>query len=312
MTRYEGLPCSHCGEKFDSSSDVVVCPSCGAPYHRSCYRELGSCKFKEKHEEGFNWEIPVEDLPPERVTVCLKCKTPNPKENTFCKNCQCKLDDNVKVVSIVKVDDSDEIHGAYSPEFKGEESFEGISPAEISAYVGNNSFYFLRRFRVLMGTRINISWNWSAFFFKFIYFFYRKMYKIGAVLLLISLMLTVPSLIYSMEFIKSQALEVFGVQIAYNAQLLKNLEIFIPTINILNMIYSFGCGLYANKLFMGKTLNDIRLIRKETKPKTVDSQYLDALRFAGRTDKMSVFIFIGLFIALYLRLVSSLTALIVK
>ncbi|MEG1972152.1 MAG: RING finger protein, partial [Oscillospiraceae bacterium] len=137
MTRYEGLPCSICGEKFGKDSDVVVCPKCGAPYHRDCYKKKGECLYSDKHGSDFVWELPLDQLPPERITVCLKCKTPNAKENLFCKNCGNKLDDNVKVVSITKVDEE----GA--PPFgssSAEESFAGISAKEISAYVGNNSF----------------------------------------------------------------------------------------------------------------------------------------------------------------------------
>ena len=36
MIDYTGLECPICGEKFTAQDDIVVCPECGAPYHRAC------------------------------------------------------------------------------------------------------------------------------------------------------------------------------------------------------------------------------------------------------------------------------------
>ena len=36
--KYTGIPCAACGKKFTAEDDVVVCPECGTPYHRACYR----------------------------------------------------------------------------------------------------------------------------------------------------------------------------------------------------------------------------------------------------------------------------------
>ena len=49
---YTGIKCPVCGKAFTKQDDVVVCPECGAPYHRECYRNTGHCIFLEKHEKG--------------------------------------------------------------------------------------------------------------------------------------------------------------------------------------------------------------------------------------------------------------------
>lgn len=36
---YTGKKCPICSEKFKADDDIVVCPKCGAPYHRSCYEK---------------------------------------------------------------------------------------------------------------------------------------------------------------------------------------------------------------------------------------------------------------------------------
>ena len=37
--RYSGLCCPVCKVKFKDDDDIVVCPACGAPHHRSCYNQ---------------------------------------------------------------------------------------------------------------------------------------------------------------------------------------------------------------------------------------------------------------------------------
>lgn len=311
MTRYEGLPCTHCGENFTKDSDVVVCPYCGAPYHRSCYKELGSCKFKDKHDEGYTWEVPLDKLPPERVTVCLKCKTPNPKTNLFCSNCHAKLSDDVKVISITKEEKHDENDLSPSGEVLTGSGY-GISTEEISSYVSNNSAYFLKRFKPMAAGKTNLSWNWPAFFFKFFYFFYRKMYITGLILVGLYAMLAVPSVMYTVEFIKMNSLEIFGTQLSYNAGLLNSLAAFMPTINILSIVYSIGCGLFANKLYMNKVFKDIKLVREKVKGKLGQQEYLDTLNRIGKPDKLTVILLFLVYFMLYIRSASEIAATFMK
>ena len=42
---YTRKKCPICSEKFKADDDIVVCPKCGAPYHRSCYEKEGRCIF---------------------------------------------------------------------------------------------------------------------------------------------------------------------------------------------------------------------------------------------------------------------------
>ena len=51
--KLSGIPCVACGKKFTPEDDIVVCPECGAPYHRACYKELGHCVHADRHAEGY-------------------------------------------------------------------------------------------------------------------------------------------------------------------------------------------------------------------------------------------------------------------
>ena len=43
MMDLSGIPCPVGGKPFTKDDDIVVCPVCGAPYHRACYQEAGHC-----------------------------------------------------------------------------------------------------------------------------------------------------------------------------------------------------------------------------------------------------------------------------
>ena len=40
---YRGQHCPICGKEFCDGDDIVVCPECGTPYHRECYKTAGHC-----------------------------------------------------------------------------------------------------------------------------------------------------------------------------------------------------------------------------------------------------------------------------
>ncbi|MFR2561998.1 MAG: RING finger protein [Anaeromassilibacillus sp.] len=75
---YTGLKCPVCGKPFTSDDDIVVCPECGAPYHRACYQQAGHCIFQEKHGTPDAWkprkskrkQTPKEDLSTLRQEKC--------------------------------------------------------------------------------------------------------------------------------------------------------------------------------------------------------------------------------------------------
>lgn len=51
MADYTGIKCPVCDKPFQPGDDIVVCPQCGAPYHRECYQQEGKCKFDDLHAE---------------------------------------------------------------------------------------------------------------------------------------------------------------------------------------------------------------------------------------------------------------------
>lgn len=70
---YRGQHCPICGKEFCDGDDIVVCPECGTPYHRECYKTAGHCVNEERHGESFEWK-------PETAPHAEE-KTPNVGQN---------------------------------------------------------------------------------------------------------------------------------------------------------------------------------------------------------------------------------------
>ncbi|MBR1765078.1 MAG: DUF2628 domain-containing protein [Ruminococcus sp.] len=89
MNRYSGCKCFACGRMFTDVDDVVVCPDCGTPYHRSCYTENEGCTNTVLHENGGAWTEEQGD--PAAATGepkrCARCGQENPPYGLFCNRC---------------------------------------------------------------------------------------------------------------------------------------------------------------------------------------------------------------------------------
>ena len=53
--------CPKCGQKFNENDDIVVCPECGTPEHRSCYLEEGNCVNLSLHGTDFSWQPQIDN-----------------------------------------------------------------------------------------------------------------------------------------------------------------------------------------------------------------------------------------------------------
>ena len=98
MADYTGCKCPVCQQPFSDGDDVVVCPECGAPYHRACYQKNAGCLFADRHAPGFEWK-PAPGEMPNRETAsasqdeiaCPACGAMNPAGGLFCESCGAPL-----------------------------------------------------------------------------------------------------------------------------------------------------------------------------------------------------------------------------
>ena len=94
---YKGVSCPVCGQPFQEGDDIVVCPECGAPHHRACYKQLGHCAMEQQlHPQHLSWQNP-NDQPPAAAAdgsddiICPNCGLFCHSEDESCPNCHFPL-----------------------------------------------------------------------------------------------------------------------------------------------------------------------------------------------------------------------------
>lgn len=101
MIDFTGIKCPVCGKAFAKDDDIVVCPQCGAPYHRDCYQKEGQCIFTGLHESGKEWKPPAPPPPPSpapgeavrpnpaeiKDRECPSCGALNSHSSLYCSRC---------------------------------------------------------------------------------------------------------------------------------------------------------------------------------------------------------------------------------
>ncbi|MCL2056316.1 MAG: DUF2628 domain-containing protein [Oscillospiraceae bacterium] len=334
MANYVGVRCPVCSKKFTQADDVVVCPVCGAPHHRHCYKLENKCAFEKEHITGKNWQAGDESGDGE-IRSCHVCNIRVPKGALFCSVCGAKL-----TVSKEPPGRADENSGGgqtekkpadnpYGWDFPGmefmsdpsfstyggvdpEEEISGVPAKDLAKYIDANSGYYLPRFRHMFKTGGNISPNFAALFFGFFYYFYRKMYSAGFVLFGIYVLSVIPSFFYTREMyplILQQSgfaalFESMGVGMASADSVNIAAAEYYGSISSVAQFIHFAAGallsLFCNRLYMAHCIKEIGRIRPENLDPAAISVYEAALAKAGGTSKGFVLIAALAVVALYL------------
>lgn len=222
--RYENEICQGCGKRFEAQDDIVVCPECGTPQHRECYKLENRCVNEHLHTDGFEWKPKhvekEEDTPaPIPARVCPFCGHSNPSDAKECENCGQLFELFGKSIFPEKDETTDNGDFGYKPPFdidgtppkteeppfsaygfSAQENFtdsenlypdeeDGVSSKDIVSFVRTNSPTYLRKFGKI--SRKSPTFNFAAFFFGPFWFFYRKLIKPGIVFLTVSLCLSI-------------------------------------------------------------------------------------------------------------------------
>lgn len=330
MTNYVGISCPVCDKKFVAEDDVVVCPVCGAPHHRECYAVENKCAYEAQHITGKEWK-PAQEAAQDfcinpqngeqwqaqgmEFKLCPYCNSKNPKDNIFCCSCGNRLANispggvggQAPVFSgILDIDPATAIYGGVSPSDKIGDFY----VRDVAAFVGRSSAHYIPQFKAESEDSRRVSISPSAFLFSFFYFFYRKMYKIGAIILAIVIILNVPSMLYLKENLPVLFKDYFGA--AYMESLGIDIDSAIEEVDgakvntylrlmdiagIINMSLRVLCALFATKLYYRHTMKRMQAIREKAASKGGYKSAIAkemALKDEGGINNASVFIIAGL------------------
>ncbi|MCH5190702.1 MAG: DUF2628 domain-containing protein [Oscillospiraceae bacterium] len=271
--RYTNQKCPVCGETFKGDDDIVVCPMCGTPHHRDCYKKNGECKNTDRHNEGFFWEpegIEQSEQPfsPFENKAEQQSRTENPEPFRP----QTENSGNNTGNPFFGGQAVQDPFSLFPKEIDNE-----VSTEEAASFVRVNAFKYLRNFFYAKSNRK--TWNWAAFFFAPYWFFYRKMYKLGVIFM--SLLIVVvaicsvqsPYIKYQRESLAlSEKYSTMGT--ASSAEMYEDEKALIkenPVGAALSLmpqavliIIGIIAGIKGNKWYYDQTVKNVRQIKSET------------------------------------------------
>ncbi|MEG1886637.1 MAG: hypothetical protein RR177_00790 [Oscillospiraceae bacterium] len=183
--------CAICGA--ENEGDYLYCSNCGAvikaaPVEESCQKnseaQAAASQAASEKVTQETAQSETEDRPTEKETE----QTPN----------------NVQAAPIFPK----QSNTVYCGGIPVPEEIDGVATEDIKAFVGANQEYYIPKFAANRGKTTFASWNWPTFLFgfflniPFVWFFYRRMNKIGAIVMAISvalMMLSMGSAFYSIQ-----------------------------------------------------------------------------------------------------------------
>ncbi len=199
--------CPYCGKPLTENDDLAVCPECGTPHHRSCYKEHGRCANEERHGTEFSWSPPPVEAPPDNGgdgIFCKTCGTLCAPQARFCKHCGAPLAGEADPRYIpppppIYLDPPPNTPPEIDPqrmEFYERElkdrSFDGIGVKDWMTYIATSLGYYLYNFKMQDETGRKMSFTWSAMLFPYLYFLYRKVWGAAAIAFGLDILLKLP------------------------------------------------------------------------------------------------------------------------
>lgn len=289
MAGYIGAKCMVCSEEFTAEDDIVVCPECGTPYHKECYKKEGKCANTALHESGEAWKSSNDTgnggSETENVT-CRFCGYTNPPLTLFCRRCgmPTKSLQNISAENIAReqryngtgINDDPNAYNRnagsglpFNPflinfsdplcGFNPDEDFDGVKMSELGDFVGTNTHYYLPIFKRLKEGGRLLTWNFSAMLVPELYFSYRKMPLYALAALIMRFVAIIPQLIvFCAQFPQYGALYEFATKFNLTGTAFQGVMMLCTLILYTLM---FTAGLFGNKLYYNHTLKKIRKIK---------------------------------------------------
>lgn len=301
MPDYVGRKCVICKNDFIEDDDIVVCPDCGAPYHRECYNEKNSCIYESVHgtEKAYQFNKSEHIKAESNDKKCPRCKNENVKDANFCSKCGYIFTNSAYQNSYENL--KNEIPFMFDPMggVEPNEEFDGIIAGDLAKFVANNTPYYMNIFN-RQKVHKRGKFNFSAFLLSGFWFLYRKMYKIGAILTSLTILMQLGSFFietfYSAPILKSvlslsnssiladssinDYSKIFSEIIKLSAT--QQLLLFCPTIlDLLNFFIMIISGFIGNKIYYKHCVKSLNKLKSE---KLTPDDYSNKIQKIGGTN----------------------------
>ncbi len=260
MLNYIGEKCLICGELFRKDDDIVVCPDCGTPYHRACYKEKGYCVNDELHESGETWKTAKnEDFENVETMTCIYCGEENPVTGIFCKKCGKTINTNggkdeqpFNYGGFPNILNNGSFFSTANSKYNEKIKIDEIEVKDYMTFVGKNPLYYISNFMNFFTTKSKVSLNFAAFLLTDIFYFYRKMYLPGLIFLAFRIISAFLIILNS-----NSSFDNTFINIGITDQFL---QVFTPAFLIISESLRVVFSLFANYYYYLKAKKTIRKI----------------------------------------------------
>lgn len=289
--KYKGEKCAACGKVFTSDDDVVVCPECGSPHHRECYKAENRCANSDFHAEKKKWRPSVSVKPDkpsdQEIIICPDCHFPNLKKDEVCAKCGKSLNEARQnaagsPAAGAEHTESDPLDGYLQSELEVNKSFLGFDPnedmggaslKEVSQFVCTNTLYYIPIFKHMKDFGSKISFNLSCLIFPYFYFANRKMWGWAIISAIIAILLKMPTYILWLgDHTASTKSTEAVLSLIYDNQ--SSLEILDTYFGIAGWIMSIVFCLFGNWLYYCHTMKFLKRMKAQNAGDTIPAEQI--------------------------------------
>ena len=274
MPKYYGCPCEGCGKPLTLQDDIVVCPDCGAPYHRDCYEKLGRCIHAPAHAAGYEWKFPYQES---ELCTCPACGERTLRSESVCRCCGAALPPEGAQEPADRADSDehseefdystfyrqfqetgapqvDPLRQTYQAAFGKEEVMDGIPCKDWADFIGPASPAYLSAYCRMQLSHTKTSMSFSAMLFGPFYFFYRKAWRPAFGFLAAEMLLAAPTFIEMLQLSGSS----FAPALSASA-----LTVLARVCSLLSFLLMLVRGMYGKWLYRRSAASRIRRIQSE-------------------------------------------------
>lgn len=298
--------CPVCKNDLIDGDDIVVCPECGVRYHRECYKQVGDCVFKDKHQTPDCPRVAHDKTNEVGMKQCPVCFTKSSADAEFCSRCgyhfatgneeskdEENTEDEINILPASAVKLLMDPLGGVDPQ----EKFEGVSAGDIAEFVETNSPYYLNVFKRI--SKFNASkFNFAAFLFTGGWLLYRKQYKIGGIVASIMAALSILSTYITYFYYSPILRDVLSaasiraadtslgpeqsnalMQQIYSLPAGKIMILLLPSLlSVIRWTIMFLIGFRGNKIYMNHVISKVKEIKAKSKS---SSEYKEMIALQG-------------------------------
>ncbi len=289
----EGKKCECCHAYLFPEDDVVFCPVCGAPHHKSCYNSLGHCALEETHGTDKQYDLIKQEKTEEKPENETKENNGQSENEVKCGMCGQSYGFEEKACPNCHTPNTSKMGGGFvSFDFLGgvPENYdigENVTADEAKKFVLSNTYRYIPKF-ARMKTGQKASFNLLAFICPSAWLLSRKIYKLGALITALqvaSSMLVYPLANSLMNVIPNDVMTNRGELFRYlteNTPSYDKVALVVATVGfVIQLALMIVFGVFGDWFYRNHAIKTIKDIKTYSEDKEYDFRKLGGVSFIG-------------------------------